>query len=488
MNMGSAKFRVRLFIPALAASALAAGCAVGPNYRRPEPVKGAALPSSFGEAAYGEWKQADPSAALSRGPWWKIYGDPGLDAVEDMAADGNTDIAVAAASLEQARAISIVARAALFPQINGSASANRSRSSGTYSNSRSAAHSRTSDAFSAEAQAGWEVDLWGRVRRLREQGLASLSASEDDFAATRLLVESEVAIDYFALRSIDARAQLLSQTAEAYEKALDLVQSRLSHGVADELDLAQATTQLQAAKASLAATELQRAQMRHALAILCGRPATGFSIPEPVEGFLPAAPEIPGALPSELLESRPDVAAAERRMASANAAVGVAKGAFFPKISLGATGGYQSSDSSRLFDWPSHVWGVGPSLSLPIFTGGQNLANYRSSKAAYEASVAKYRASVLGAIAEVEDELAAQFYLASQYDSEQAALSSAKKTLEIAEARYKAGAGQYLDVIYAQTAELSHEEALLSLRSDRLAASVRLVKAVGAGWRPESRK
>ena len=469
--------------------ALLAGCAVGPNYHRPDALGSTPMPAAFGDAAIpnaGNWKSAEPSAHLPRGDWWEIYGDAEQSRLEALAATNNQQIAVALANLEQASAAAKVARADFFPQINGAPSATRQRTSANTSpTSAAAGRSRTFNTFNVSANASWELDLWGRIRREVEGARARFTASADDLESAKLSVQAEVAIDYFTLHALHAQSDLLTQTAVAYRHALELTQNRHQAGIASELDVAQAETQLNSAKAQIPAVNLQLAQLRHALAVLCGQAATTFAL-TPHTAASRNLPEIPVSVPSEWLESRPDISAAERNMAAANADIGVAKAAFYPRVLLDGSGGFESINASDLFNWPSHLWAVGPTLQLPIFTGGRNRAQLASARAAYDGAVATYRQTVLTAFQEVEDQLAAQSLLAQQLKAENEALASARRTLDISNNRYKAGVEQYLDVITAQTAALAHEQSVIQLNGQRLAASVSLIKSLGAGWKQPS--
>ena len=467
----------------LIAATLLTGCAVGPDYHRPAPLPGTnAVPVNFGDAAvtnWGEWKTALPAAQLPRGTWWQLYADAELNRLETLAATNNQQIALAVANFDEAHAAVKTAQANFLPQISANPSATRQRTSAQ--SSPGSTSSRTYNTFSVAANASWELDLFGRVRRTTEAARAQFAASADDLEALKLVIQAEVAADYFSLRALDAQAEMLEQAVVAYQHALELTQSRQQHGVADEQDVAQAETQLRAARAQVPAVNLQRAQLRHALAVLCGLPATTFAL-TPGSTSSTNLPAIPLTVPSEWLEHRPDVAAAERRMAAANASVGVATSAFYPRVLLNGSGGYLSVSASSLFDWPNHVWAVGPTLEIPLFTGGANRAQLASAKAAYAGTVASYRQTVLAAFQDVEDQLAAQSLLANELAEEEQALASARRSLAIANDRYKAGVEQYLDVITAQTTELSHEQTVIQLRGQRLATSVSLIKALGAGW------
>jgi NodT family efflux transporter outer membrane factor (OMF) lipoprotein len=417
--------------------------------------------------------------------WWKVYGDPELNRLESLAATNNQQMAAALANFDQARAAVKVARADLFPQVAGSGSATRERTSANASpTSAASGKSTTFNIFNASGDASWELDLWGRVRREVEGAKASFSASADDIESVRLSVQAEVAIDYFMLRMLDAQSDLLTQTSAVYQRALELTQNRHRAGIASDLDVAQAETQLKSAQAQIPAVDLQRAQRRHALAVLCGETATTFAL-TPSTSLMTNLPAVPVSVPSEWLEHRPDIAAAERRMAAANANIGVAKAAFYPRVVLNASGGFESISASDWFAWPSHLWALGPSLQLPIFTGGRNRAQLAGARAAYHGTVAGYRQAVLAAFQDVEDQMAAQVLLAKQLEEERAAFAAAQRALDISNNRYKAGVEQYLDVIAAQTSALTHEQTVLQLTGQRLASSASLIKALGAGWDPE---
>jgi NodT family efflux transporter outer membrane factor (OMF) lipoprotein len=475
----------RSAIAALLAAAAAAGCAVGPDYRRPAPLSASPMPAAFGDAAVadpGEWKTAEPSAHLARGAWWEIFGDPELDRLEALAGESNQEIAVALANFEQARAGVKVARADFFPQVTGSASATRERTSANASpTSAAAGRNFLFDVFSVSGDAGWELDLWGRIRRELEAAHATFHASAEDLEAAKLSVQAEVAIDYFTLRALDAQADFLAKTVAAYQRALELTQNREKAGVASDLDVAQAETQLKTTTAQIPAVDLQRAQLRHALATLCGQLPTTFTL---TPGSVAAAklPTIPVAVPSEWLERRPDIAGAEQRMAAANANIGLAKAAFYPVVMLSGSGGVLSVSASNLFTGPSAVWAIGPTLQVPIFTGGRNWAKLSAARAAYDGAVATYRQTVLTAFQDVEDQLAAHKLLARQLDDERAALAAAQRALDRSIHRYKAGVDEYLVVIVAQATALTLEQSVIQLDAQLLAASVSLVKALGAAW------
>lgn len=469
-----------------------AGCAVGPNYQRPTALQNQPLPKTFVEPAGGgtnsvTWKIAAPSANLPRDEWWQIFSDDELNHLETLALTNNQNLVAAAARFEQARAMVSAARSEFFPQLNlggtPGGDINRQRTSVNEPQSGAAAGvAHTYDTFTAPIYFGWELDLWGRVRREAQAARARFSASADDLQSAKLDVAAEVADDYFALRTLDDEYNLVANTIEDYRRSLELTQNRRRGGIASDLDVSQAETQLNSAEAQLPDLQLRRAQMLHALAIICGQSPVDFFVKNNSTVRI-MIPNVPANLPSELLERRPDVAAAERRMAAANANVGVAKAAFFPTIRLNGLAGFQSIDASSWFNWSSRLWSIGPSVELPIFTGGLNRANLAAARAAYDETVADYRQTVLNAFGEVEDELAAQRLLADEWDSENDAATSANHTLEIANNRYKAGLVTYLDVATAQTAALTQEQNAVQLQGERLTATVNLIKALGCDWK-----
>jgi outer membrane protein, multidrug efflux system len=471
---------------------LLAGCAVGPNYQRPAVLGTNAMPASFAGATATnavDWKPAQPSAHLPRGSWWEIFGDVELNRLEGLATTNNQQLVAALANIQQARALVSVARADFFPQISADPSFTRQRISANQSaGAGSSSHGSTFNTFSVPLDASWELDLWGRVRREVQGARARLTASVDDLESSKLAIQAEVASDYFTLRSLDAQYQLLEETAVAYRRSLELTQNRRKGGIATDLDVSLAETQLATTEAQVPAVQLQRATFLHALAVLCGQAAPTFEVGA-TKGALAdakqafdAGPGIPVAVPSELLERRPDIAAAERLMAAANADVGLAHAAFYPRLMLNGLAGFASIDANTLFNWESRVWSVGPSLSLPIFTGGRNRAQLASARAAYDAAVASYRQTVLSAFQDVEDQLAAQRLLAQQSEKENVALHSARRTVDISMTKYKGGVITYLEVVVAQSAALSLEQTVVQLNAQRLAASVSLIKALGAGW------
>jgi multidrug efflux system outer membrane protein len=438
----------------------------------------------------GEWKLAQPSAHLPRGSWWELFGDPELNRLETLAVTNNQQLAAAYANIQQARALVKVAGADFFPQLSANPSYSRQRVSAGASRGSASTSSQgyTFNTFNVSGDASWELDLWGRVRREVESARARMTASVDDLESSKLAIQAEVAIDYFTLRSLDAQDKVLQETVVAYRRSLELTQNRRKGGIATDLDVSQAETQLASTEAEIPAVQLQRANVLHALAVLCGLAAPTFEVSVTQEALaaarkaFDAGPGIPVSVPSELLERRPDIATGERLMAAANADVGLAYAAFYPRVMLNAGGGFLSVDASTLFNWESRAWSFGPSISLPLFTGGRNRAQLAAARAAYDANVANYRQTVLSAFQDVEDQLAAQRLLAQQAEKEAAALKSAHRTLDISLTKYKGGVITYLEVAIAQSSALAHEETVVQLSAQRLAASVSLIKALGAGW------
>jgi multidrug efflux system outer membrane protein len=465
------------------------GCQVGTDYHRPAPLGTNAVPSSFSrptDTNAGEWKAASPAAHLPHGAWWRTFGDAELDRLELLALANSPKLSGALAQLDQARAQATIARAPLFPQVETDPSYIRQRTSANQpENGHAAGVGRTFNTFTLPVQAGWELDLWGRVRRQIEAAQAQVTASADDLEAVKLALQAELASDYFTLRASDREYDVLLRSTETYRRSLELTINRRKGGIATDLEVAQAETQLRTAEADLPALRLQRARLVHALAVLCGQPAGGFVVgPESLARN--EAPTIPTGLPSELLERRPDVAAVEQRMAAANAQIGVAQTAFYPRVRFDGLAGFQSISASTWFDWPSRLWAVGPTLQLPLFTGGQNRAQLAFAKAAYDETVATYRQTVLLAFQEVEDQLAAQHQLKMQSAAESSALAAAQRTVEIASNRYKAGLVTYLEVAIAQGSALVLERTLVQLRGQELVATIGLVKSLGGGWESQS--
>jgi multidrug efflux system outer membrane protein len=480
---------VRNWVSFIVASLLLSGCKVGPDYHRPAALGTNTVPTRYSESVEtttNEWKVATPAARIPHGSWWRLFPDADLDRLEAQVSANSPQLAGALARFDQARAQITISRAQLFPQIETDPSYNRQRTSvNEPQNGRPAGIEHTYSTYTLPLQAGWELDLWGRVRRQVEAVRAGAQASGDDRESTRLALQAELATDYFTLRALDQEYAVVVHTTETFQRSLDLTLNRRKGGIATDLDVAQAETQLRAAEAELPALGLQRTRLLHALAVLCGEPASSFTIaPKPLDQNEP--PAIPAGLPSELLERRPDVAAAEQRMAAANAQVGVALTAFYPRVRFDGLAGFQSVSASNWLDWPSRFWSVGPTLQLPLFTGGQNRAELRLSKAAYDETVANYRQTVLAAFQEVEDQLSAQQQLKIQLAAEGSALTAAQRTLEIANNRYRAGLVTYLEVATAQSSALALERTMVQLRGQKLVAAVGLIKSLGGGWQTQA--
>ncbi len=460
------------------------GCAVGPDYVRPA----AEVPASYKEME--GWKMAQPKDHLIRGAWWETFNDAYLNDLEDQANLANQNIAVAEAQLRQARALVRIAQAGYFPTVTIGASYIRSFNSsgsgsarGSTSTSSSSGAGGSSGAVSDYVLLGavsWEPDIWGRVRRTVEASKASAQATAADLESTRLLVQAELAQDYFQLRVLDGQKQLLDETVIAFQKSLELTKNRYAAGVASKGDVLLAETQLKITQAQAIDVGVLRAQLEHAIALLVGKPASLFSIPVTPMPLVP--PEIPVGLPSELLERRPDIAGAERRMAAANAQIGVAVAAYYPAVTLSASGGFAGSNLSDWLKWPSRLWSVGASISEIVFEGGLRRAQTAQARAAYDATVASYRETVLTGFQEVEDNLAVLRILEEEAKVQDEAVEAARKSLAVALNQYKAGTVNYLTVIVVQAATLNNEITSLNILVRRMAASVLLVKALGGGW------
>jgi NodT family efflux transporter outer membrane factor (OMF) lipoprotein len=459
---------------AVALLAQMSACTLGPDYVRPA----VDAPPDYKEM--DGWKAAslrEEQAGPIDEAWWRLYGDPLLDEMEAQAIAANPDIAIAEAQFRQARALAQSARAGLFPELRAGASIQRSTAS---ENAGKATGGEAVSDFLLPIDLSWELDLWGRIRRSVEAGAASAQASAADLAGVRLSIQAELAQDYLQLRILDAQKRLLDATVARYAQALTLTTNRYNSGVASRADVLQAQTQLQAASTQAIEAALQRSQLEHAMAILIGKSPAEFAVP--VTETLPDIPEIPVAVPSELLEKRPDIAAAERRMASANAKIGMAEAAFYPTLQLGASAGFEASHIDQWLSWPSRFWAVGPSVSQLVFDGGLRKAQREQALAAYDATVASYRKTVLGAFQEVEDKLAAIRRLEEEARMQSASVQAAREAAKLVLNQYRAGTVGYTSVIVAQTAELAAEKALLDIQSRRLAARVLLIKALGGGW------
>jgi NodT family efflux transporter outer membrane factor (OMF) lipoprotein len=449
------------------------GCTVGPAYRRPS----AQVPPAYKEL--GNWKEAQPNDQNIGGNWWEMFQDPQLNALELQVNVNNQNLKAAEAQYTQARAAVRYNRAAYFPTIDGGVSASRNKISNNRPPSLSTDGVTYND-FQIPFQLSYEVDVWGRIRRTVESYRDQAQASAADLATVNLSMHAQVALFYFQARVLDAEEQLLNSTVTQYEQALELIQNRYAGGIASDLEVQQATTQLETTRAQAIDVGVARAQYEHAVAILIGKPPADFSL-----AALPLRtppPPIPAGLPSELLERRPDIAAAERRMASANAQIGVAKAAYYPTISLGGTGGFESGVITTLISGPSALWSVGGSAIAPIFDAGRRRANVDQAIAAYDQNVANYRETVLTGFQQVEDNLAALRILENEAQVQERAVLAAQKYLELANTRYTGGVTSYLEVTTAQSAALSDELTAVNILGRRMVDAVTLVQALGGGW------
>jgi NodT family efflux transporter outer membrane factor (OMF) lipoprotein len=468
--------RGRLAVVLVAAALVAAGCSVGPNYVRPS----AETPDTYKETADAtEWRPAQPSDGMIRGPWWEVFGDPLLSSLETQVSISNQNLLVAEAQYRQARALVLAARSQFFPTATIGAGYTRSRPSQTLAGSIGPPQGASND-FVLPVDISWDIDVWGRIRRNVEANRANAQATAGDLEASRLLFQSELAQDYFLLRTVDAQRRLLDAAIAAYQTSLQLTRNRYAAGVVSAADVAQAETQLKSTQAQATDLGVQRAQLEHAIAVLIGRPPATFEI---VLASLPAAPPaIPVGVPSELLERRPDVAAAERRVAAANAQIGVAVAAYYPTVTLSASAGFQSGNIAKWLMWPSRFFSVGPAVTETVFDGGLRGAQTAEARAAYDGSVAGYRQTVLGAFEDVEDNLAALRILEVEAHEQDEAVQAAERSLALTTNQYRAGVVSYLNVVIAQTAALTSEQTAVGITGRRLGASVLLIKALGGGW------
>jgi NodT family efflux transporter outer membrane factor (OMF) lipoprotein len=425
------------------------------------------------------WKVAQPKDDVIRGKWWEMFNDPQLNALEEQVNISNQNIAAAFASFLSARALVKEARAQYFPTVTTSPAITRSRQSSTIGQFSSLSRGSITE-YSLPFDASWELDLWGRIRNTVRANASEAQATAADLENTRLTAQAEVAVDYFEIRALDAQKQLLDSTVIAFKESLDLTKVRFQTGIASEEDVAQAKTQLETTQAQDTDLGVQRAQFEHAIALLVGKLASTFSIP--VEPLKANPPAIPLDVPSQLLERRPDIAAAERRVAEANAKIGVAKAAYFPTITLSASAGFQSSSITNLFTWPSLVWSLGSTLAQTLFDAGLRKATVEQFQASYDQTVANYRQTVLTAFQQVEDNLAALRILSQELQQQEAAVKSSETFLALATDRYKFGIDSYLNVITAQTTLLTNQRTAVNIKMQQITASVQLIEALGGGW------
>lgn len=455
---------------------LAGGCTVGPRYQRPA----APVPAKW--EVTEPWRESAPRDAVPKGEWWSVFHDDDLGALEKQALDANQTIKVSVARLEQARASAALQIATQFPTLTTAPSAQRQRLSGNRPSSSSfpvtGPVSQTN--ITLPFVAGYEADLFGQHRRSIEAARASYQASAADLENVRLVITAELAGDYFTLRRLDTELGILNRTVETLERGLQLVDSRHKGGVASGLDVAEEETLLNTTRTQAVLIQQQRKQFEDAISVLIGKPAPDFHFPAKVLSGEP--PTLDAGLPSDLLERRPDIAEAERQMAVANAQIGIAKSAYYPSLNLFANGGWQAADIAKLLNVQSTFWAVGASAAQAIFTGGARRAQTQFAQAGYEASVASYRDTVLNAFREVQDDVTGLIILEQAFHTQQQAVDSSRRTLDIATSRYVGGLVNYLDVVNAQQNLLNNEQELAVIQGQRLATSVLLVKALGGGW------
>jgi NodT family efflux transporter outer membrane factor (OMF) lipoprotein len=452
------------------------GCKVGPNYKMPA----VPMPPAYSDDGHnGNWATASPADATSRGDWWTIYNDPALNSLAQRCASANQNIAAALHAYEQAHDIVRENRANLYPTVSIGGSANRSKLSGNKP-LRPASQSNYFWDFLIPLNISWEPDFWGAIRRQIESTSANAQASAADLANTRVSLQGLLVVTYLQIRGIDLQAQLLQNSLTAYTQTLKLTQDRLSGGLATDIDVQQARAQLEETRAELIDLGVQREQYEHAVAVLIGQPATGFHIAvDPLQGDPPAVPD---GLPSQLLERRPDIAAAERRVAASNAQIGVAKAAYYPNIVLGTEGGLESDLVSRVFSSSSTAWNAGPSANEILFDAGRRRAQVDYALAQREQATALYRQQVLSAFRDVEDQLSALRVLEQEAGASGLAVEAARRSTELSTLRYRRGLAAYLEVLTNQTIELADERAAAALVARRMVASAQLQIALGGGW------
>jgi multidrug efflux system outer membrane protein len=456
------------------------GCArwltVGPDYQQPTN----AIPQTYKAAEYGHWKIGETLDNVPKENWWALFGDTNLNMLETQALQANQQIRAAISRVDQARATARVARSEFLPTVDFNPSYQRERYS---PNEVPSFGNVTANTFSTPLDLSYEVDLWGRVRRNFESARADAQASLAEFYNVLLTLNSDVAQNYFSLRSLDAEIATVTSTVALRHEQVRLVSGRFQGGVGNNLDMAQAQTELATTEAEVASLAERRDQLENAIAILVGQNPSAFKLPALTEtNWNTQPPEIPAGLPADFLERRPDVARAERLLASANAKIGIAKAAFFPVVTLTGSGGYLSADVTTLFNWESRVWTFGPGVSLPIFSGGRNQANYLRSQAAYQEAVANYRQQVLVAFGDVENSLSGIRHLTEQSEAQERAVQNARRATEFATDRYRAGIVAYIEVVDASRDTLTAERANAQLAGQRLIAAVQFIKAMGGGW------
>jgi NodT family efflux transporter outer membrane factor (OMF) lipoprotein len=465
---------------------LLTGCMVGPKYHAPSPSATAtAPPASYKESPTqfqdtDGWKVAQPQDAMLHGKWWEIYNDPELNALEDQLNINNQNIKQFFENFMEARTLVAEARSQLYPTVGVSLSYSASRTSTNLSNSPSANPGRVASIGSLPADVSWEPDLWGKVRNTIHEQQYNAQLSAADLENEKLTEQASLAEFFYEIRGQDALQKLLNDTVEADKKALELARSRYETGVDDRISVVEAEATLQTVESQAINLGVARAQFEHAIAVLVGTNPSQFSIP--VKPLLTNPPPVPLGMPSALLERRPDIAAAERNMAAANAQIGIAYAAFYPSLNLSASYGQESSNFSHFFNFPSRFWSVGPTMSETIYDGGLRRATVNQFISTYNADVASYRQTVLTAFQQVEDSLASVRILSQQILRQDQAVNASEEALKLETARYETGVDPYLDVVTAQTTLLSNQQTLATLHVQEMTASVQLIEALGGGW------
>ena len=475
--------RKQLIIFWLGVGAVLAGCAVGPNYQRPTAVD----VGSFKEAE--GWVPAAPADALDRGPWWLLFGDSQLDGLQSRVEVSNQNVAIAVAAYAQARALVREQRASLFPvvSLDGGASRSGSGSNSSSSARTSSAGGRVGNNYQLSIGGSWEPDVWGRIGRAVDGANAGAQASAADLASATLSARGELTVNYFSLRQTDAQTALLEATLTGYQRTLEIAQNRYTAGIAAKTDVLQAQTQLATAQAESAGLVRTRAQLEHAIAVLIGEAPGNFAIaPQAYADWKPVVPEVPAGVPSTLLQRRPDIAAAERRVASANAQIGIAKSAYYPSLSLGASYGFGAGTVANLFNASNSVWSLGLSAAQALFNAGATGARVDGAQAAHEQAVARYRQTVLVAFADVEDQLAATRVLLLQQALRREASLAADQVEQQVLNRYRSGQVSFTEVITAQTTALAARRALVQASADRQTTAVALIQSLGGGWQADA--
>jgi NodT family efflux transporter outer membrane factor (OMF) lipoprotein len=460
--------------PLIALTLLAGGCSVGPNYVRPD------APTSEGFKELDGWRTAVPRDDVLRSAWWELYDDPILSGLVEQVPGANQNLAAAEARFRQARTLVWQARSNWYPTAVAGVSFARSRVSGTLRGGQGFGVGTISSDYTLPGSISWELDLWGKIHRQVESNEAGAQASAADLANTQLSLQTQLAVNYFQLRALDAEKQLLEDTAKTFERSVQLTQNRHENGIASGADVAQALTQLEGTRAQAVDVGVQRAALEHAIAVIIGRPPADFSLPPADLAANP--PPVPVGVPSDLLERRPDVATAERDMASANAQIGVAVSAWYPTVTISGSGGFESGDIAKWLMWPSRFWSVGPSVSETIYDAGRRSAQTKQARAFYDETVDTYRQTVLTAFQQVEDQLAALRILEEEAEVQDRAVKAARDSVRLTTNQYEGGIVSYLNVVVVNAAALADEQQAVNIQGRRLAASVQLVAALGGGW------